>query len=68
MLSVMSLSIAIGAIDTVAVILRLCARLQNKAILAIDDWLIVISLIPLYTMITSSILCTHADPSLIYAL
>ena len=42
--------LAFGVIDTIAVALRLLARTRSKASLAIDDALIIASLIPLYGM------------------
>ena len=45
-------SIAISIIDTCAVLLRLLARWRSKAVFAADDYLITISLLPLYAMIT----------------
>lgn len=51
---VIQLSIAVCVIDTVAVAVRFLARWSTKAKLALDDWLIVASLVPFYGMITSS--------------
>ena len=56
---VVNVSIAMGAIDTVAVILRLLARKRGKAAFAIDDFVIVFSLIPLYGMIALGYLSTY---------
>ncbi len=43
--------IAVGVTVTIAVVLRLVARLRSKAVIAVDDWLIVASLIPTYGML-----------------
>ncbi|KAG7009144.1 ubiquitin carboxyl-terminal hydrolase 2 [Physcia stellaris] len=49
-------SVAMGVMATVAVALRLLARSKSKAALAIDDWLIVGSLLPLLAMVCSSVI------------
>lgn len=49
--SVVRLGIAFGIIDTVAVLLRLLARWRSNAAFAADDWWIVWSLVPLYSMV-----------------
>lgn len=51
-----NISIAMGVMATVAVALRLFARSRSKAALAIDDWIIVGSLLPLFAMVCSSII------------
>lgn len=51
-----SISIAMGVMATVAVALRLFARSRSKAALAVDDWVIVGSLLPLFAMVCSSII------------
>ncbi len=43
--------IAIGIAVTIAVTLRLVARWKSKAAFAVDDWLIVASLVPTYGML-----------------
>ena len=43
--------IAVGVAVTIAVILRLVARWRSKATFAVDDWLIVASLVPTYGML-----------------
>ena len=43
--------IAVGVVVTIAVVLRLVARLKSQAAFAVDDWLIVASLIPTYGML-----------------
>ena len=53
---VISLSIAVGIIDTFAVGLRFLARWKSQATFAIDDWFMIGSLIPFYGMLASSIL------------
>ena len=47
-------SIAVGILASTAVPLRLLARWKSKAPIAIDDWFVVGSLIPLYGMIAAS--------------
>lgn len=54
---VIDLCIAIGAVDSLAVGLRLLARWKSNATFAKDDWLLVGSLLPLYVMVTSGFLC-----------
>lgn len=44
-------SIAIGLIDAFAIILRFIARKKTTAKLAADDWILLASLLPAYTMI-----------------
>ena len=44
-------AIACGVIETIAVCLRLLARWKTKAQFAIDDWIIVATLIPSYAML-----------------
>ena len=44
-------AIACGVIETVAVCLRLLARWKSKAQFAVDDWIIVATLIPSYAML-----------------
>ena len=58
-----NVSIAVGVIAPVAVLLRLVARSRSKAPLAIDDWLIIASLLPLFAMISASILSQFATGS-----
>lgn len=53
---IINLSIAVGVIDTFAVVLRFIARWQSNAAFAADDWLMAASLVPLYGMIASSTL------------
>ncbi len=60
---VKGLSLGLGAIDTVAVSLRLLARSQSKASFGADDFAIVFSLIPLYCMIAIGYLGTRAIAS-----
>lgn len=52
------ISAAVGIIDTAAVLLRFSARRKSKAKVGIDDLFIAGSLLPLYGMIASSVLCT----------
>ena len=49
--SVNRVAIACGVIETIAVCLRLLARWKTKAQFAIDDWIIVATLIPSYAML-----------------
>ena len=58
-----NVSIAVGVIAPVAVLLRIVARSRSKAPLAIDDWLIVASLLPLFAMISASILSQFTGES-----
>ena len=51
-----NISIAMGLLATAAVSLRVLARSKSKAPLAVDDWIVVASLLPLSGMICSSIL------------
>ena len=50
---VISLSITIGATLPVAVALRLLARWKTKAGLGVDDYWILLSLVPIYGMLVS---------------
>ena len=58
-----NVSIAVGVLAPVAVLLRIVARSKSKAPLAIDDWLIVASLLPLFAMISASILSQFTTKS-----
>lgn len=49
---VVSIGVASGVVITIAVALRLLARWRSKANFAIDDALIIISVLPQYLMIT----------------
>ena len=49
--SVNRVAVACGVIETIAVCLRLLARWKSKAQFAIDDWVIVATLIPSYAML-----------------
>ncbi len=49
--SVNRVAVACGIIETIAVCLRLLARWKSKAQFAIDDWVIVATLIPSYAML-----------------
>lgn len=53
-------AIACGVIETVAVCLRLLARWKSKAQFAIDDWIIVATLIPSYAMLVLGTLSTSS--------
>lgn len=52
-IAILSICIACGIIETLAVALRFIARRNIKARLQIDDWLIFASLWPNYTMIVT---------------
>lgn len=54
---VICLSVALGVIDTLAVILRFIARRKSESGLAMDDWLIALSLVPAYCMIIIAGFC-----------
>lgn len=49
-----NMSIVIGVIDAIAVMLRLLARWNTKAVIGVDDYLVVFSLLPMYGMIALS--------------
>lgn len=49
-------SIAFGIIDTLAVMLRLFVR-KSRTKIAADDWMIMASLVPAYSMIASASIC-----------
>ena len=49
--TIIHINIACGILETAAVVLRLLARWRSKAAFAVDDWLIVASLIPSYAML-----------------
>ena len=54
---VICVSVVLGVIDTLAVILRFIARRKSESGLAMDDWLIAMSLIPAYFMIIIAGFC-----------
>ena len=47
----LQVSIAVGVLASLAVALRFLARSRSKASLALDDWFLVGSLLPLYGML-----------------
>lgn len=49
--------VAMGVIDTLAVMLRLLVRKKNGTNIAADDWMIMASLVPAYCMIVTASLC-----------
>lgn len=51
----MAFTVGSGAVVSLAVALRFAARWRSQAIFAADDWWIIASLIPFYSMIGSSI-------------
>ena len=53
---VIHISIALGALITLAVPLRLLARWKSKADFAMDDVLMIISVIPQYVMIALGVI------------
>ena len=53
---VIRISIALGVLITVAVPLRLLARWKSKAKFAIDDVLIIMSILPQYVMIVLGVM------------
>lgn len=57
---VLRVTVALGVIDTIAVILRIFSRRLSKASFALDDWLIVLSLIPTYSMLIAGGFCSSA--------
>jgi hypothetical protein len=54
---VICISVVLGAIDTLAIILRFIARRRSKMGLAADDWLIAASLIPAHCMVVIAGFC-----------
>ena len=62
---VIRVSIALGVLVTLAVPLRLLARWKSKAKFALDDALIIISVIPQYVMIAIGVLGSSCDHCLI---
>ncbi|CAF9912848.1 MAG: hypothetical protein HETSPECPRED_001219 [Heterodermia speciosa] len=50
----LQVSIAVGIIASLAVALRFLARWRSKALYALDDWLLVGSLLPFYGMLAIS--------------
>lgn len=50
-------TIMFGVIDTLAVMLRLFVRKKTEMKIAADDWMIIASLVPAYSMIASASLC-----------
>ena len=56
-MTILYFTIAFGVIDTMAVALRLFSRKKTKMGIAVDDWMIVASLVPAYGMIVSSGFC-----------
>ena len=49
--SVNRVAVACGIVETIAVCLRLLARWKSQAQFAIDDWIVVATLIPSYAML-----------------
>ncbi|MCJ1465320.1 hypothetical protein MMC07_003937 [Pseudocyphellaria aurata] len=49
--------VAMGVVDTLAVMLRLLIRKKNGTKIAADDWMIMASLVPAYCMIVTASLC-----------
>ena len=62
---VIRVSIVLGALITLAVALRLLARWKSKANFAIDDVLIIISVLPQYVMIVIGVLGSALEHCLI---
>ena len=56
----LQVSIVVGVLASLAVALRFLARSRSKTSLALDDWFLVGSLLPLYGMLAISVLrrCT----------
>lgn len=61
--AVVHATIALGVIDTIAVVLRLIARKRSIAKIGMDDWMIIASLVPAYAMIIAASLSLFASPS-----
>ena len=53
---VIKTTIACGVLETVAVILRLIARWRSQSSFAVDDWVLVASLIPSYGMLANGMI------------
>lgn len=49
-------TIACGVLETVAVVLRMVARWRSNVTIAVDDWLLMASLIPSYAMLVNGLL------------
>lgn len=59
---VICISVALGVIDTLAVIVRFIARRKSESGLAMDDWFIAMSLVPAYFMIMIAGFCEYVSP------
>ena len=62
---VIRISIVLGVLITLAVALRLLARWKSKANFAMDDVLIIISVLPQYVMIAIGVISSSPDYYLI---
>ena len=62
---VIRISIVLGVLITLAVALRLLARWKSKANFAMDDVLIIISVLPQYVMIAIGVISSSPDHYLI---
>ena len=62
---VIRISIVLGVLITLAVALRLLARWKSKANFAVDDVLIIISVLPQYVMIVIGVLSSALEHCLI---
>ena len=61
---VAQVTVACGVLATVAVVLRFVARWRSKASFAADDWWMVASLIPSYSMLAVGSISLFVDSGL----
>lgn len=54
-------TIACAVLETVAVVLRLVARWRSNASYAMDDWVLVASLVPSYAMLVDGLISALID-------
>ncbi len=54
--AVVRATIALGIIDTIAVVVRFIARKRSRVKVGVDDWMIMASLLPAYAMIIAAAL------------
>lgn len=59
---VISITVVLGVIDTLAIILRFIARRRSKMGLGADDWLIAASLVPAHCMVVIAGFCEPISP------
>lgn len=54
---VLRVTIVFGVIDTLAVMLRFLVRKKRGTKIGADDWMVMASLLPVYSMISTTYLC-----------